>query len=94
MDENNPQQSVPGSKESLTLGEHVGVAQPAAPNPVPATAAPSQDAVSVNAHLRTLENELLSVVAYAKNFLKDHPATGQIVSIAEEAIEIVENNIK
>jgi hypothetical protein len=67
------------------------VVQEPAPNPVPATAAPSQDAVSLNAHLESVQTQLQGVVDYCKNFLSSHPVADTVVADVEVLVQTVKN---
>lgn len=81
---------VPGTPDALTVGEHTGEPQPEAPAPVPATAAPAQDAVTINNHLHKVADDLSLVVDYVKTWLSDHPAA-QVVPELESAIRSVKD---
>lgn len=86
--------SVPGSKENLTVGEHIGVIQPSEPVLAPATAAPSTDQVTINTHLRKVESDLYSLSAYVDNFLGNHPVADDVLQSLQSAITVVVKNIK
>jgi hypothetical protein len=80
---------VPGSvTETLTTGEHTGVPQPDAPNPSPATAAPSQDAVSVNNHLTRVSADLTAVADYVRAHLTAQVGADVLDDIEEVAKKI------
>lgn len=89
------QTSVPGTPDTPPVsGEQTGEVQPPAPNPVPATAAPSTDAVTVNTHLQSVESKINEVVAYVKQHLAEHPIAEKVLASLDTAIDLVTNEVK
>lgn len=87
--------NVPGSLESdPTLGEHTTEVQPLAPNPVPATAAPSQDAVTINTHLQKVEDDLNGVINYVGSFLQEQDIVEDVVNGLKATIEIIKSKVR
>ena len=72
---------VPGTPvDAAPQAEATAVLPEQAPNPVPATAEPSQDAVTINTHLENVQNQLQAVVDYCNNFLQSHPVAETVVA--------------
>ena len=91
----NAQAPVPGSSSvELTVGEHTGEAQPPAPNPVPATASPDTDQVTVNTHLRAIISDLEGLKTYVENFLNGHPASQSIIESLGNVVSVVSQEVK
>lgn len=77
-----PGVSVPGSQPDRHPDEGA-VLQPEVPLPVPATAAPSQDAVTLNAHVHQAARDIELAGEYIEEYLSNHPAAQFLKEIRE-----------
>lgn len=84
-----PEPNVVGTPTSLPQLDTVDPPQEAAPLPVPATAAPSQDAVTVNSHLANVQTQLQGVVDYCKEWIPTHPVAETVVADIETLVNTV-----
>ena len=88
----NPEQvaSVPGAVETpVATGEQTAVLPEQAPNPVQGTAAPSQDAVTVNQSWDKVVTDLQSVVGFVNRDLSFHTLSAEVVTDIEAVVEKV-----
>lgn len=89
-----PQTSVPGSVETTPTAESLNqVVQEDAGNPVPATAEPSNDAVTVNSNWAKVTTDLGAIVNFINNVLATHPLAESIVSDVESIVEKVTSSL-
>jgi hypothetical protein len=101
MDENSQapqdlsQPDVNGSVQTPPSAEsQVTEVQPDAPNPVPATAEPSQDQVTVNTTLNTAAERLQEVADFVKNHLSFHDVAESVVRDVEMVVSHLKDAVK
>lgn len=94
VDQPNPdaQPSVPGTPVTPAApAESTAVVQPTAPNPVPATAEPAQDAVTVNANWEKVVSDLGTITDYIKTNLAFHDLAQDVITDVEAVVNKVLN---